>query len=168
MEPLSTDRLVLREFVSDDERALSAIFADRTLFEYNNDQPPPESARELIERLQDAAVERLVLQIPQFEYWFAIADKDDGPLLGWVNLDLAPGNRPEIGVVLARDNHRQGFASEAVKEVLGFAFHLPDVDHVDAECHVANTPSIGLFESLGGIPVNESEGDSRWYRLTRD
>lgn len=91
----------------------------------------------------------------------------DPSLLGWgvwlmVHIvdqkiigDLGFKGRPdaegtvEIGYSVVRGYRRQGYAGEAVRALVDWAFAQQDVKRITAECDLDNSPSIRILEKLG-------------------
>ncbi len=76
--------------------------------------------------------------------------------------------RVEIGYSVVRDQQRRGYASEAVRGLLGRAFADPMVQRVIAETLPELTASIGVLAKCGFHLVDESsEPGVIRYELTR-
>ncbi len=84
--------------------------------------------------------------------WWALIAKEGGAVLGsacvqhLAHVETAP---LEIGWRLRRASWGQGYASEAARAAVGFAFERVGVDHVLAVANPANHASIRVMERLG-------------------
>lgn len=89
-----------------------------------------------------------------FSFLFMI-EKQTGEMVGyagikWVDNPLAPNiGDHEIGWIVREDRWRMGYAQEAVKAILGWAFGRIDAPHVVALTSEINVGSWRLMEKLG-------------------
>ncbi len=79
--------------------------------------------------------------------WVMIRAEDDA-LIGAMHLRVDPP-RAEFGFNIARPHWNGGYGTEAVQGVIAFAFSLPDVERVQAVCHVDNSASARVMEKAG-------------------
>jgi RimJ/RimL family protein N-acetyltransferase len=119
--PLDTERLTLRGHRPEDFAECLAMWADPQVTRYIGGRP--QSREEVWTKLL-RYVGHWALQ--GFGFW-VVRERDSGRLVGEVGIgdfkrDLQPPLAdPEMGWVLARWAHGQGFATEAVSAVLAFS-----------------------------------------------
>ncbi len=118
---LETDRLILREFRAEDFDAFAAIWADPVVVEHISGVASSRSESWL--RLMSHAGAWL---INGFGYWVVI-EKTSGQFVGHVGFgemlrDIEPSieGQPEAGWVLAQWAHGRGYATEAMREAMGW------------------------------------------------
>lgn len=143
---LKTNRLVLRELQQDDYPAVYEMESDPEVIRYEHTHL---SADEIQARfdlmLSDQAND------PRVAYRFSITIPPDTATRGRISLVL---NNPsiaewEIGWTMHRAEWGKGYASEAAREVLRFAFTVLKVHRVMAFCHAENTASTRVMEKAG-------------------
>jgi ribosomal-protein-alanine N-acetyltransferase len=142
---LRTERLLLREFQPADRRPFAVLNAD------------PEVAATLLRALtrkeSDAladAIERHWLE-DGFGLW-ALERLDDGAFLGFTGLSVpswSPIPGVEIGWRLARAAWGYGYATEAARATLGFAFETQRLEELVSLTAVSNTRSRAVMERVG-------------------
>lgn len=142
-----TPRLRIRRFRLDD---VPAIYA------YRND---PEVARfqawqlRSEEELRDFVVwlDASDPALPDSRFQFAVARREDDALLGDLYLGRQAGDprQAELGYTFARQSQGQGFASEAVRGLLGYAFGQIGLHRVMAIADCENRASVALLERVG-------------------
>ncbi|GAA2170797.1 MULTISPECIES: GNAT family N-acetyltransferase [Glycomyces] len=146
---LETDRLLLRPLTTDDAEALAAINADPEVMRYIGNGAP----RTL------ADTEALTAKVEA--HWdahgwgaFAVREQDTGDLVG-LGILATPAFLPEIlpatevGWRIGRDRWGRGYAPEAARAVIGFAFGELGLDRVVSCIHSENAASIRVAEKLG-------------------
>lgn len=143
---LATARLVLRPLVPADAAALFAVFSDRRVMRYWSSVPwvTLETAVELIAADREALAAGRHLRL-------GIVRGADGALLGTCSLFNLSGQcrRAEVGYGLGPEAWGQGYAVEAVRELLRFGFADLDLNRVEADVDPRNTASIRCLERLG-------------------
>lgn len=156
MTTLETARLVLRRWRESDVSPMAAINADPQVMQWIGDGQPRslESTK--------AAIARCERQWDEFGYgWFAVEIRSTGELTGFTGLaipDDIPAVMPavEIGWRLGRQYWGQGFATEAARAALRFAFLDREMIHVVGIHQVENHASERVMQKLGMRPVGES------------
>ncbi len=161
-----SDRLVLREFVSDDWRAVQTYLADERYWRYYepaNVGDAPEYAANASADDRQRLIDHFINwqeATPRRNYQLAIVLNDqeadaapapgDGQLIGNAGLRLRrlfDFGRPEatfeadLGYELDPEFWGQGFATEAVRGLLEFGFGELDLHRVWAYCLAENQPS---------------------------
>lgn len=86
---------------------------------------------------------------PRTDYYLAITRSGGGTLIGFVRLGLLAHRAGELGYALRRDCWGQGYAGEAARLMLDFAFSAAGLHRVQAACGPDNEPSRTLLERLG-------------------
>ncbi|MDX1649833.1 MAG: GNAT family N-acetyltransferase [Myxococcota bacterium] len=144
---LRTARLRLRSWRPEDRAPFAAMNAD------------PRVMRFMPRRLDRAASDRLADRIEEgfarrgFGLW-AVAVPGETAFAGFVGLTV-PGPRlpfspcVEIGWRLAAELQGRGYATEAAREVLRFAFEEAGLSDVVSFTAAANAPSRRVMEKLG-------------------
>ena len=144
---LATPRLILREFRQSDFDAVREYDCDPEVLRYERDYTPTESQTQaMLDRvLQD------IVQTPRTHYRFAITLRPEDVNRGRISLTLnnASIREYEIGWTLHRRYWGQGYATEAAREVMDFAFIMLKAHRVVAFCHAENRPSARVMEKLG-------------------
>ncbi|MGL4317970.1 MAG: GNAT family N-acetyltransferase [Pseudomonas sp.] len=144
---LSSERLILRPWRDSDLDALAALCADAEVMAHF---PAPLDLRE-----SEALLRRLQAHYNEhgFSFW-ALERRADGVVIGFTGLAHVGFAAPfvpavEIGWRLARAYWGQGYALEAARCALVFAFDQLGLGEVVSFTVPANRRSWGLMERLG-------------------
>ena len=145
---LSSQRLTVRRFNADDAEPFAAYRSDPDVARYQSWEVPYSigKAVRLIESLQGAAP-----GAPGEGFQFAVALTATGLLIG--DCYLHPTHRDpleaELGFTFAKAYQGKGYASEAVRCLLQYAFTSLAVQRVFATTHVQNDAAQRLLERVG-------------------
>lgn len=142
---IRTERLLLRTWQEDDREAWAAMNADPEVMEHF---PAPLTRAEA-----DASFDRLGGALAE-RGWGLWAVEHDGRFLGFTGLspvgfEAAFAPAVEVGWRLRRDAWGQGFATEAARAALGYAWDELHLDAVVSLTAVGNTRSRAVMERLG-------------------
>jgi aminoglycoside 6'-N-acetyltransferase len=142
-----TERLVVRRFRAQDAPAFAAYRSDPDVARYQSWSPPLP--------LKEAT--RLMREFAKgdprvagwFQYAIALREAPD-VLIGDVGVLLHDNLRQaEIGFSLDPRYQGRGYATEAVRAMLGYLFTELKLRRVSAECDARNVPSARLLERAG-------------------
>ena len=146
---LTTDRLLLRRWRESDREPFAALNADPEVMRYFPATRTRPESDAMVDRL-DAAIEA-----DGFGLW-AVECRDSAAFVGFVGLsrptfDPALVGKVEIGWRLAREAWGQGFATEAAREAVRFAFDPTGADLPGLISFTAavNEPSRRVMRRLG-------------------
>jgi ribosomal-protein-alanine N-acetyltransferase len=158
---LTTDRLRLRELNMSDAPDVFAYASDPEVTRYTSWATHQTLADS--ERFLESVVLKYYTEKPMD---WGIEHKDSGKLIGTCGLiNWEPNHaRAEIGYVLARPYWGQGYATEAVRAVISFGFHVMLLNRIQATCMLDNTASARVMEKVG----MQYEGILREYALIRE
>ncbi len=141
---IATERLVLRELTLDDVPALHAIISLPEVVRYQTEDPvDEEGTRAVIERIRDAAT-----VTPRLVFDFAMMHGAD--FVGRVGMKR--GEDPRIASLwfeVAPAHHGKGYATEAARALLGFAFEDVGLHRVAGDCDPRNPGSARVMERIG-------------------
>jgi RimJ/RimL family protein N-acetyltransferase len=160
---LETERLLIREWVEGDAEAALEIYGAADVAQWLSPA---------IEQIADEATMKVVLQAwieaqPNFVVpagrW-AITRKDDGEVVGGLLIRLLPPYEEdlEIGWQLKPAAWGQGYATEASRALMGWAFTDADTDELYAVARPNNHRAIATAKRLGMEWVGETD---KYYDL---
>jgi len=158
MTTLNTPRLRLEPLEDRHFDGLHRLNSDPVVMRYITGRPDtPEDTRSMIERVKARWAE--------FGYsWWAFMRLEDGELVGTgciQHLGRDPAGPLETGWRLRQDVWGQGYASEAARHMVGWAFATLRPERVCAVCQPENTASSAVMEKLGMTFT----GLGRWYDM---
>jgi RimJ/RimL family protein N-acetyltransferase len=159
---LLTERLLLRRSVADDAETISAYRSDPAVHAMQGwDRTDPDGVR--------AEIEEMANRKPgEAGGWVQFTvEARDGGIVGDVGLSPADGETGVIKVGYTVDPRFQsrGFATEAVKALVDYAFTTLDADIVRAYAGAENTPSIRVMQKVGMRLMERfqgSDGGETW------
>ena len=157
---LQCERLLLREFhISDLPSFLELESSPQTYF-YETRAPDEAAVRKYIENAQ-----RYARHTPRIYYRFAITLPPADQVIGRLSLYLQNSeiDEWEIGWAIHPDCWSKGYASEAARRVVDFAFAERKIRRLVAFCHTANTASVRVMQKIG----MQKEGCLRQVRFCR-
>jgi RimJ/RimL family protein N-acetyltransferase len=156
MDPIETERLVIRNFRNCDCDSLQEMIAQYEASEWANyDQRWP-TCKEEIEEITD--------WFARGDNFLAVSLKDTGCFIGFVSLNQeqkADRREFNIGYIFNFDYHGKGYATEACRAVIGLAFQQLQADQIITGTAAANQASCHLLEKLGFTRVAEGRGSFR-------
>jgi ribosomal-protein-alanine N-acetyltransferase len=159
--PLQTPRLLLRDFVEDDWRAVQRYAADPEVVRYMEWGPNSEAdTRNYVELVIASQKDQ-----PRLDFDLAVTLRADDRLIGAGGLHVSnPHNREGwIGYVLNRECWGQGLATEAARALLTFGFGQFGLHRIFATCSPHNAASARVLEKIG----MRREGhlrEHKWHR----
>jgi RimJ/RimL family protein N-acetyltransferase len=144
---LRTDRLVIRSFGPKDIDAFAAYRSDPDVARYQSWDVYDRTRAELFV----AHMAALCPGVPGRWFQFAVADRQTDDLLGDTALcvDAYDPSQAELGFTFARAHQGKGYATEAVRATVDYAFERLGVDVVVAVTDARNAPSIALLDRIG-------------------
>lgn len=152
MTSLETSRLVLKPFTFSDTTELHQLATNKELSKWTRCFTHP-------------------YYLPQAQQWITRTIKETeegrnkkfsihlkrGFLIGAVSLRLTENNEAELGYWLGVEFQGNGFATEAVKEVMSFSFKTCDIRRIIARCYENNHRSVNVMLQCGMRPVRNYE-----------
>ncbi len=148
---LVTERLILREMVEEDWRALHAIESDPEIARYlMRDVLSEDDALMYVQEIRFAAMAE-----PRVIYDLAVTRRDDAvspaAMIGRCGMRRGDPEPREAMVwyVVAPSHHGHGYASEAVRAMLGYAFEEIGLHRVYGDCDPRNPASARVMEKVG-------------------
>lgn len=145
---LQTDRLKLRPFTDSDADELFALHSNAHVLRYWDSPPWTERSRagRFIEVCRQMADEGTGARV-------AIQREADGAFLGWCGVT---GWNPDyrsasLGYCLGESAWGHGYATEAARALLQWAFANLDLNRVQAEADTRNPASGRVLEKLGFV-----------------
>lgn len=164
--PIETERLLLRPFEAGDLEGLHAMYSDEGVARYlYSDARTLEQTRELLDR--KLANSRLDAED---DSWLSVAVvvRDSGELVGdialnWLSVQHRTG---EIGFVVAPAHHGLGYAAEASRPLIDFAFRTMELHRMIGRAEARNAASVRVLEKLGmrreGLHVENEWVKGEW------
>ncbi|WP_102335239.1 GNAT family N-acetyltransferase [Salimicrobium jeotgali] len=170
LETFETERLILRERTIEDLEDCLEMDCEEEVVKYI-----PE-VRELLNSQNKHIAfvkERIETKYPNgLGYWTIESKVNNGEFIGWILLIPIDNVGPEIeiGWRLKRDYWGAGYATEAARAILTYAFDTVDLENVVADIHPSNRGSIRVAEKLVFTvedSVNENSDDYVRYSIFR-
>lgn len=145
MNSIETERLIIREFTTEDLPKLIELRIKPEVYKYLGG-----------EKLQNpAAIEkRLQFYINCYEEYgfgmFAVIWKETGEMIGWSGLQpLADTGEIEVGYGFAKEFWGKGLATESAKAWLDHGFNQANLKRIVAVAYPENESSWRVMEKLG-------------------
>lgn len=144
---ISTERLLLREFVAEDWRAVYAYQNDPGYLEfYEWEHRSENDVKAFVQRFIDQQHDS-----PRIKFQLAIVLPSNNQVIG--NVGIRKPNvkayDAELGYELAAKEWNNGYATEAVTAMLKFAFEQLRLHRVAAKVIANNHKSVRLLEKMG-------------------
>lgn len=151
LTPLSAD--ALDALLAGDGARLQALTGAR----FRDPAPPPYMADAL-----PVVRDRLRARPAEAPWWnWLVVDRDAGQAVGSVAFGgpVGPEGAVLVGYAMYTDCEGRGYATEAVRALVAWAFGQPGVREVRALAPVWNTPALRVAENVGMRPVAAEEDD---------
>ena len=140
MAELITQRLILRPVVRSDLPDILTLAGDAAVAEMTGGISHPLSA---------ADVEAWLESCGSDDQHFAMTRAADQAFLGVVGLSLPQDRQPYLGYWLGRGHWGQGYATEAVRRVLRYAFGEMKLSEIEAGVFPGNDASVRVLTKTG-------------------
>ena len=161
-EHLTSRRLVIRRFGLGDAEAFAAYRSDEEVARYQDwECPYPISeGRKFI-----ASLQHLAPGTPDTWFQFAVSLASSGALIGDVALHASRVDmrQAELGFTLASAHQGQGYATEAVRVVLQYAFGPLSMHRVFSRTDARNLRAQRLLKR-SGFRLESELRDSIWFK----
>ena len=163
----------LREFGLDDVDDVHAIVGDERVTSWLSfDSRDRAQALEMVKTIVHRAQE-----VPRQEYYLAVTRATDDQLIGFARLALDGVQAAKLGYAIATDHWGHGYATDAVRAMLVFAFGTLGLHRISAAIGPDNESSIAVVKRLGltyegrirhHVRTNGSWRDSLLYSILDD
>ena len=165
---LTTDRLILREFVEADWPAVLAYQRDRRYLRYTHwIDRSPQDVKQFVQMFLSQQ-----FALPRTKYQLAVTLKDTQRLIGncGIRLKAVDALEADIGYELAPDYWGRGYATEAARAIVTFGFTELRLHRISARCIADNIASTHVLEKTGmwlegRLRENEYFKDRWWDTL---
>jgi ribosomal-protein-alanine N-acetyltransferase len=163
---IETDRIRLRAFTPGDLDALYMVFGDAGVMTYISGGKP---------RTREATHAGLLRTIEGwrergFGLW-AVVEKDTDRVIGYCGLIFLEGTTDiELAYGLAKSSWGKGFATEAARASLRYAFEELKLERIVAVVNPQNIPSQRVLEKLGMKYTRDAhhyDADLRYYEISK-
>ena len=145
--PMSTERLILREFELTDLESMHQYLSDPMVLKYmmqntTNEEQSKEYVNRFLKFQQDE---------PRNFVRFAILLKSNGSLIGecGINMPNIDHREGEIVYRFHKDYWGHGYACEAAYKVIDFGFNEIGLHRIEAMCDSRNMVSARVLEKVG-------------------
>lgn len=156
MKTLQTERLIIRNFKISDSQALHEMICQYEASEYAAyDQQWPTSQEDIT---------KVTEWFASGDSYFAVCLKDSGRFIGFVNIskeDKENIHEFNLGYIFNFDYHGKGYAAEACRGVIEYAFDQLQADNIITGTAALNVPSCRLLERLRFKKTAENTGSFR-------
>jgi RimJ/RimL family protein N-acetyltransferase len=147
---METLHLVLRKFANSDFQDFSELIRDKQASKYAiyDDQFPTDE-----ENLRN-----ILLYFAGTDEFFAVELKSENKVIGFIGLNCTDDSTRNLGFCIHTNYQGNGYAKEAVSELLSYAKHKLNVHRLISGTAKDNIPSVELLKSVGFSITGESIG----------
>jgi RimJ/RimL family protein N-acetyltransferase len=145
-EPITTERLRLRRSLPEDAERIASYRSDPDVHRFQGwDRTDAAGIR--------AEIQEMAARLPGESGWvqLSVEDAATGELLGDVGLSPAPGEPGvvKLGYTIAPEHQRRGYATEAVRSLVAYAFQTLGAEVVRIYADGDNVASHRVAEKAG-------------------
>lgn len=151
IERIETPRMMIRNFIPEDAADLHEILGDTETMEYS--EPPYD-----LEKTKQFLASFCIAQGRAV----AAVHRESGKVIGYILFSEMQSGECELGWFFNRRFWRQGYAYEACKAVIDYAFRTMEVQKIVAET-IDGVKAVGLMQKLG-MRLEEIQHDHENYR----
>jgi ribosomal-protein-alanine N-acetyltransferase len=145
MDPLTGDGVRLREFRSEDFDDLFAIVGDDRVTAWMSFDS---HTRETAQKMLDGILQRSA-QTDRPDYMLAVTRLDGDQLVGFARLAPTGVQAAHLGYAISADHWGHGYATEASRVLVRFAFETLGKHRVSAAIGPENLASVAVVKRLG-------------------
>src|SRR5471030_2097303 len=138
---LETERMILRAPTLGDAKAVAKLANDRRIAENTARIPHPYGLADAKQYITWANETRCEMEF--------LITLDDDTIIGACGFGQVEGERPEIGYWIGVRYWGKGFATEAARAVIDYAFERFDHDAIHSSARVTNPASRRVLEKCG-------------------
>ncbi|MDH3493054.1 MAG: GNAT family N-acetyltransferase [Acidobacteriota bacterium] len=150
----TTERLTIRPFEDSDLDDVFAMRSDPEIMRFIRD---PQNKRSDAQRWMEMISSKWNINGIGFG---AVVDRESQRFAGWCGLwKLKETNEIEVGYAVRKEFWGKGYATEAARRMLGYAFDEIELNRVVAVAYPENMASINVMKKLGMACV----GRGRFY-----
>ena len=146
---IETDRLVMRPFTLEDKDAIFEVMKDKDMYLYSPDEPweSSENAEEFI----NLAIRLYNDDHHTFKHFFAVTVKESGTIIGICGIGGIAYDRTknEVFYHIGKNYWGNGYATEAAKAMLDYAFGNLELKKIIAAVHPDNIASNRVIKKIG-------------------
>jgi RimJ/RimL family protein N-acetyltransferase len=143
--PLTTARLVLRDFRPGDEAAIHAFSSDPEVAAHMFFAARTESdSRRYLQRMLESQQES-----PRMTWELAVLRRGEDWPIGACDLTLVKAREADLGYLLGREAWGQGFATELARALVSAGFEQLGLERIFAICEVTHIASAHVLEKAG-------------------
>jgi RimJ/RimL family protein N-acetyltransferase len=144
MEPLITERLLLRPFSSEDAKDIFELNGDPEVMKFTGDQPFGSIAE----------ARKFILSYNHFEKWergrFGVFLRENNAFIGWCGLKYhEESGETDLGYRFKKQFWGKGYGTEAAAFALKDGFERLHLKKIYAEAYLENKGSIRIMEKIG-------------------
>lgn len=168
---IETERLILREIITEDAESFFAMDSNPEVVRYVGMKPLTDISQsvEMIASIQKQYAENGIGR-------WAVMRKEDKKFIGWSGLKLikeinSHQNIHDLGYRFTPDFWGKGYATETSVAVLNYGFNKMKLDLIFAYADIENDASNHILRKLGFEEKNKfiDEGDQCfWYELKKE
>jgi len=158
---LTTERLLLRDFVESDWEAVLAYQQDPMYLRYYEwTSRTEEELRVFLKMFLNHQQ-----QVPRIKFQFAVTLKSTGQLIGncGVRRESHEAREGDMGYELDPKHWGNGYATEAAQAVLDFGFSHMDLRRISAWCIAENIASARVLEKIG-MKLEKRMRDHQYFK----
>jgi len=146
---LNTERLLIRERLSDDAKEVSQYNQDKDFWQYTTIPVVPPTLESTQEFINDC-IEKNNAD-PRLFYGFSIVKKSPNKIIGEISLIIkdAKAKKAMFSYGLSPYFHGKGYMTEALEEVIKFGFNDLCLKRIYAYCYPKNKGSSCVMEKCG-------------------
>lgn len=159
---IKTDRLVIRILEMKDKDDFFRYRSMPEIYKYQSWRPKH------IDEIEEFINENLLISPNTINTWLQLAVcLIDGQIIGDIGIHFLEDDQIEIGYTLSPEYHGNGYAYEAVKAVIHYAFYELKKHRIAASVDPENLRSIKLLEKIGFRKeahfVKSFRMDDQWF-----
>lgn len=158
---LTTEDLILRTAEPEDGVEVAR------LWDMEQGPIPRWEAEKVLERMEENHQKNRPGQI--YHLCLAVAEREDPKtFIGWCGLDGTSGDQPHLFYSIVPERRGRGFATQAARALLDYAFQRAGVPFVNGGCCRENRASCRVMEKAGMVRAGEDENGGPLFYLDRE
>lgn len=158
---LITESLILRTVGPQDRNEVARMW------DFERDPISEDEAGRVIARMEENHQKNRPGRI--FHLCLAVTEKSAPErIVGWCGLDGTSGDKLDIFYSIAPQSRGRGYATQAARALLDYAFLKAGVEFVNGGCDKDNSASYRVMEKAGMLPAGNGENGDPLFFLCRE